>query len=153
MTANRHLVLLSLILGSVLAFQTQGLYRGDSEVDGILQIRLKRSENLEEIVEELIELLENRESKSQDDRMVMAESDNPTVDWMKDERSECSSRAIPDEDNLMDEDMRWCESDGEGPAPNQLKKGLSERRAIIPGWNDKSRCDHHECFNDPSGRT
>ncbi|CAH1243308.1 LPA [Branchiostoma lanceolatum] len=161
MAATRHLVLLSLILGSVLASQTQGLYRGDSEVDEAPQIRHKRSENLQEIVEEMIELLEDMESKSsQDDRMVMADSITvkPNAGWKEDEWSESSSRGIPDEDDLIDQDMRWCDSEGDSAGrswmtfdheePNQLKKGLLERRAIIPGWNDKSRCDHHECFKD-----
>ncbi|XP_035699693.1 uncharacterized protein LOC118432265 [Branchiostoma floridae] len=157
MAATRHLVLFGLILGSVLASPTQGLRQGDSGVNGVPQIRREISEGLEDIVEELIEMLENRELESQDDRMVMADAatvspDSPGGGMKKDEWSESSTRGIEDDDfdDLVDEDMRWCDSDEEfqGSALSLLKKEMFELREIIPGWNDKTLCDHHECFKD-----
>ncbi|XP_078658294.1 uncharacterized protein LOC144903755 [Branchiostoma floridae x Branchiostoma belcheri] len=147
MAATRHLVLLSLLLGSVLASQKQDLNQGDSEADDIPQVRLKRSESLEDIFDELMELLDNMESESQDERMVQAEATvDPSTGWMKDDYS---SRGIEDDEAQLEEDMHWCDSVDGGSVLNLLlKKGVHERREIVPGWNDKSRCDYHECFKD-----
>ncbi|KAI8480871.1 hypothetical protein Bbelb_413850 [Branchiostoma belcheri] len=148
MAATRHLVLLSLLLGSVLASQKQDLNQGDSEADDIPQVRPKRSESLEDIFDELMELLDNMESESQDERMVQAEATvDPSTGWMKDDYS---SRGIDEDDEAqLEEDMHWCDSVDGGSFLNLLlKKGVHQRRAIVPGWNDKSRCDYHECFKD-----
>ncbi|KAI8510256.1 hypothetical protein Bbelb_126840 [Branchiostoma belcheri] len=147
MAATRHLVLLSLLLGSVLASQKQDLNQGDSEADDIPQVRLKRSESLEDIFDELMELLDNMESESQDERMVQAEATvDPSTGWMKDDYS---SRGIEDDEAQLEEDLHWCDSVDGGSVLNLLlKKGVHQRREIVPGWNDKSRCDYHECFKD-----